>query len=421
MSQILVHKESVTRFLISFLLTITMCHLLKIDNNVFSLIAIVIWLLVLLNIDLKLNTTFYDSVVEISFGNMCAFFVMFLINNHSPGIIEFLFILVQGGITLYALIHTNKKLIAPDNSESNLYNERIEDLNRIRDYIDEFQIIGICSKWGNGKTFIFDKWKQENKDKYEIIYIESLTCNLDEIQLFLINEIEKLMYKNRLLPINSSYLKNALKDDKLFKSIISFIMPDSATYTKSYDKFKAEMKKYSGKKIMVVYDDLDRVNNSEVIKKVFAINEKLVTNTDIKVVYLYDEEKLVMKGIDYEYLEKYIPYRTNLTNITYKKLLSQVLNENDDENISYRDFSSPFGNLKMSFSVIMELLKKNSYRSNFDFNTLPANPRKIKFILDELTVLLSSNSKLNCYKKELSIILFYKYVFPMEFYKLQKM
>lgn len=62
-----------------------------------------------------------------------------------------------------------------------LYKERGYDLQRILDYILEFEILGVNAVWGAGKTFVANQLKlnPEVQEKFEIIQIDLLSCNLD--------------------------------------------------------------------------------------------------------------------------------------------------------------------------------------------------------------------------------------------------
>lgn len=62
-----------------------------------------------------------------------------------------------------------------------LYKERGYDLQRILDYILEFEILGVNAVWDAGKTFVANQLKRnpEVQKQFEIIQIDLLSCNLD--------------------------------------------------------------------------------------------------------------------------------------------------------------------------------------------------------------------------------------------------
>ena len=71
----------------------------------------------------------------------------------------------------------------------------------------------------------------------------------------------------------------------------------------------------------MIFEDIDRIENKDTIKKIFAISEKLATK-ELHIVYQFDAGELKNKGFTYKYLEKYIPYTVNLTDIDYEKLVT---------------------------------------------------------------------------------------------------
>lgn len=74
-----------------------------------------------------------------------------------------------------------KKEADGSSSTDVLYKERGYDLQRILDYILEFEILGVNAVWGAGKTFVANQLKlnPEVQEKFEIIQIDLLSCNLD--------------------------------------------------------------------------------------------------------------------------------------------------------------------------------------------------------------------------------------------------
>lgn len=75
-----------------------------------------------------------------------------------------------------------------------------------------------------------------------------------------------------------------------------------------------------GKPVVVIVEDLDRVADGKVIRKILDLTERLSCDW-IKVVMEYDVENLKKLGFDRKYIEKYIPYVVNLTEISLQSLL----------------------------------------------------------------------------------------------------
>ena len=88
-----------------------------------------------------------------------------------------------------------------------LFTERKYDLKRLIDYLNNFSIIGINGEWGSGKSFLTD-----HLEDFTLVKIDLLSCNIDEIQSVIINEIDKL-----------------LKNEGIFSPILSKIKEDYPT------------------------------------------------------------------------------------------------------------------------------------------------------------------------------------------------
>ncbi|MFT8351804.1 P-loop NTPase fold protein [Clostridium saccharoperbutylacetonicum] len=55
---------------------------------------------------------------------------------------------------------------AEDQFSENLIYKRNKDLERLKDYFKEFNIVGV---WGSGKSFVINELKKHIKEEYEII------------------------------------------------------------------------------------------------------------------------------------------------------------------------------------------------------------------------------------------------------------
>ncbi len=126
-----------------------------------------------------------------------------------PTLISIIFVLM-------CTLTMNLKNHIEDNVEP-LISKRQDDLSRIVKYLNKFESIGINAKWGDGKSFILEKLKnhKEVKEKYEFIEIDILSCNIDELQNIIINELENVLYKNGIISNYSHRLKEILKISSL--------------------------------------------------------------------------------------------------------------------------------------------------------------------------------------------------------------
>ena len=79
----------------------------------------------------------------------------------------------------------------------------------------------------------------EVKEKYEFIEIDILSCNIDELQNIIINELENVLYKNEIISNYSHRLKEILKISSLMSSIKNFFPKAILPIVKLYKDLKA--------------------------------------------------------------------------------------------------------------------------------------------------------------------------------------
>ena len=69
-------------------------------------------------------------------------------------------------------------------------------------------------------------------------------------------------------------------------------------------------------KILLVYEDIDRISgeNRDQIARLFDLTQKMISH-NVKVIYQFDLGKMADLDFNRDYLEKYIPYIINLTEL----------------------------------------------------------------------------------------------------------
>lgn len=298
-----------------------------------------LWVLLLLNYSIKNNIEIYEISTTVSLGNLLSYttihdyFKMEITNLEIEIIICIVILLISFLISICVFKLRLSK--SEDPISENLIYKRNKDLKRLKDYFKEFNILGVNGVWGSGKSFLINELKKKIKEEYEIIEIDVLTCNLNELQLILLKEIEKILNKNRVLSKYSNKLKDFLMSDKNFSKISKIIFPENYSYSETINGLKHEVKKIH-KKIVIIYEDIDRITDKKIIESIFGLSEKL-SSDDIKIIYQYDENKLTELEFKNDYLEKYIPYKMNLTVISFSESLNFVLAKSEIDNEILKD------------------------------------------------------------------------------------
>lgn len=294
-------------------------------------------------------------------------------------------LLIFFNIMIDVLVH-KYILYKNDNKNYKLFRERKEDLKRIKEYLNKFNIIGINGEWGSGKTYLLECLQNEKdmKDKYEFVNIYLLTCNLDNLSQILINELEKVLVKYGICSRYSNSLRKILATNNFIDSLFSSMILDTNSFTASINGFKNEIRKLD-KTLVIVFEDLDRIDDANVIKKILSVSENLV-GENIKIVYQYDQSNLerINECFNRNYLDKYIPYTINLTQISFFDIIDKVLKEFQDENeyeyIKKNDFNFLRIHVRLDW-VLREIFNKNIEYSLKIYNY---SIRKVKHFLDEI-------------------------------------
>ncbi|EHI99779.1 hypothetical protein CDLVIII_3205 [Clostridium sp. DL-VIII] len=388
-----------------------------IDTIRYFICISIVYFLIFINFSIKKSLDMYKSLISIIIGNIISFVIIkkYFSSNYDLSLIDNIVLGILVAITISALVAICVLYINRDEDTDNrkLMPKREADLERLLKYLNTFNIVSINSKWGDGKSFLVNQLKKRVADEYEIIEIDILSCNLNELQLILINEIEKIMYKNRILSKYSKKLKDFLSKEVSFQKVWSISFSENFSYSEIIKGFGVELNKLS-KKILIIYEDIDRISDEKIIKNIFALSEKL-SGKNIKILYQYDEKNLEKIGFKDNYLEKYMPYKMNLTEMNFFEILKFKLNESniDEEILSLNDFDFLKEYNQISRFIIL--------RDKFNFNELTISKlnnfsiRKIEHFIGEISIAL--NDYVYSRAKETVIGLFFVKHFLIEIYR----
>ena len=214
-----------------------------------------------------------------------------------------------------------------------LYPERELDLNLIITTIrkESVNILGIESFRGMGKSLILDHFMYREKDSFAFIRIDVVALNIDDVLEYLVMQITSELEKQYVFSKKTrnfiSYINNFQ-----YGSILNNFLGNESTYSSELENFKTSIRKLN-KPIIIIFEDLDRIDDKDVLRKIFYISERLTADLSgkLKVIYQYSAEELNRKGFDNLYLQKYIPNNISLTHIKFMKLFDYILKNNSDE------------------------------------------------------------------------------------------
>jgi hypothetical protein len=258
-------------------------------------------------------------------------------------------------------------------------------------------VFGIDAPWGTGKSsfvnLCIEYWKKKHKNEM-IIYIFNPLRYEDQENLLrkfiegLIKEIKHNVFVPEIESLISKYAK-LLKSTKASFSFFGIKFGPlfgSESMDDIFNRLEIALSNID-KKIVIVVDDLDRLNFSS-IKEVLFVIKKAFTLPNISYVLCYDTENikaLEQKNLDtekiIEFLEKFINIKTSL--YLDNKLLFEYFTENKNNSLKKNLLADP-----ELVSKAVEGLR-NIFESNDFHRYLPliGDARKLKRLINTIMLL----------------------------------
>lgn len=288
------------------------------------------------------------------------------------------------------LSHPVRKMENNRTENPDIFPERQYDLDRVKGYITGVEIIGVNASWGMGKTYLMERLKPELQNDFDVIQIDLLSCDLDNVELTIIEEIEKLFRRNGIYSQYSRSMKNTLGKNKWLSAVGGIVLGDTDRMSATFEGYKNELRRLP-KKILLIFEDIDRIYRHEEIQKIFAISEKLA-GKQLHVIYQYDYAKLVENDFDRDYLEKYIPFSVNLTEIGFERLVDYLWTKLKipEDLLQKKQIQSLLWTLPGAY----EFEKTLGIGCDFSIDLQAVSIRKMQIFLKELVLVLSQNKEL---------------------------
>ena len=352
--------------------------------------------------------------------------------------------LFTGSIVIYFIILSRTKIYKKNNQENkdskkindDLYENRKKDKEFILNFImnndnKNIYTLGIDSEYGTGKTFIVEKTIEEIEEldykKFEVIKIRCMLLEKEEIYSYILKKIRKILSKNSIFTVSFEKLSNTfLKtiDNKFFGGISELLSQNIVI--DEIDYFKEIIEKLD-KTIILVFDDIDRVNDTEKIERILSfISDFSIKNIKILVLFNSQNLKNINEKYNRNYLEKYIPVTRKITNIPFIELLKKEITSN---NLDEEDFKFLYIIEKKDIYIYPKEYQKmrDVFQFNYDFEilvkgkieigSLEFSPRMIKNFIEEVSNFLKLNSEWEIEKRLLIAYVFLKNLYYDEFYE----
>ena len=289
---------------------------------------------------IRKNEYLYIIVSQVVIANSLVLFGLKLYKKILSSQLFSLYLVIVGSIIaciFYLKKRKNNQRTDDAKQLQNKFTKRDLDFDRIKNYLFNEELkenrIGIVGEWGSGKTFLLNMLRTDDSvaREYNIIIIESLSLNVEKIQSYIVLEIKKILQESGVYSKASSNLYDILTKDYWYSSILRFFFPRTESYTESLNELKQDLQKLD-KKILLVVEDIDRLNEQKDVRLFFDIVEKLTSETKLlKALFLYSETNLekIDKTFNHDFVEKYIPYQVKLSELSLESIIRTLISKND--------------------------------------------------------------------------------------------
>lgn len=308
--------------------------------------------------------------------------------------------------------------------KENLFEERSLDLEQLVTDLEKYDIIGVDADWGNGKSYVFSMLK-ERKYAYSFVKVGVLTTRVDTIESFIVNELSSALEDRGILSRASSKLDRILKNS-IWHGIDNLFFR-SKSYESLINLIKEELNLLTYP-LIITFEDIDRIDDTRVLYKIFAITEALKgKGRKVKIIYQYDENHLMdLLGFkDHIFLEKYIPHSTHLARIPFPKIAKKLIDENlvKYKNIKMSDLGFISGPIYLSAGLSARFLPKSDFSKSYKLydalHVLDASIRRIKLFLEEVDNALN-DEQVNKNKRTVIVFFIIKFFYYDVFKKMDE-
>ncbi|MHA7098045.1 P-loop NTPase fold protein [Priestia aryabhattai] len=226
-----------------------------------------------------------------------------------------------------------------------LFPTRKKEFTRIYDYLKDIDTVdpyavAINANWGEGKTSLINALQERLKnDNNEVIYLQPMILDTREKLLhYVFSQLETILINNKIYTGKGSPYKKyyeLLMKFVNYKTIISFsnffdIFPEDKK--EDLRELKNDLERnieklaLENKRIYIIVDDLDRVENETIYNTLTFIKE-IVDLKRVTVLFLMDYKNVISEKITIDYLEKFINQKFDLAKINTNELFNYYLND----------------------------------------------------------------------------------------------
>lgn len=257
-------------------------------------------------------------------------------------------------------------------------------------------VFGIDAPWGIGKStfvnFCQEYWEEKHKDniivyKFNPLRYEDRSNLLEKFVDGLVHAIQKQAFLPEIRPLISRYSRFIKgKGTISIPGLDLEVMPGSYTVDDAFEDLEAALKDLD-KKILIIVDDLDRLNFSA-IKDVLFVIKKSFTLPNISYVLCYDTDNIAALEKDHvdpdkitEFLEKFVNVKVSL--YLDNETLAKYVSENLAKSLTGNSQADPIL-VSKAVGGLIDIFKSQEYHRYLPFI---GDVRKLKRLINTLMFL----------------------------------
>lgn len=373
-------------------------------SSYLSILCVIEWICIFLY-KRKNNRQFFCAVLCMEAGSALAFVLQWFLMGRAVEVSNIdrlerivLALLLIGAVYIgFGLcVECARKILQTPEAQPEaprLFPERAYDLQRLRSFLDSgAPLIGVNALWGDGKTFMIDHLcaMDQVRSQYEIIRVNVLAGHEDEIELALMNEFDHIFRRNRIFSVASKQMLKFLESNDILKQFQWLLIRETQSVSSTFLNVLSDLEKLD-KKVLVIVDDIERLGDEALIRKVFALMES-ISSKKVQIVYLFNN--LMLAGFDRDYLEKYIPCYMNLTPIRFRSIVHALWDELEmDATLMKCKDTGYMAELPNIDPTIMDILELDWAGGSHPFRLENITVRRVRVFMEEFRDLVESWSK----------------------------
>ena len=163
--KLLLNHQNISKLLVAFILSFIFIIAISITPFEYLILSFLILLFMLISYSYSINVKIFLYTSILLILNLVFFciknsdtLIQCKINDINISVFYWVYIIILGLFLIISSIlylKDDKKDVKDNNKSKNLFSERKYDLERIIEYLGQYNLIGLNADWGNGKSFFF--------------------------------------------------------------------------------------------------------------------------------------------------------------------------------------------------------------------------------------------------------------------------